>query len=447
MSKEQPIINNNATIAYFADTGAMVTRKDKPRPIKEKDPETNKEMAYWGDMNDFPQQIDSIIRKNADFGSMLNFLSGMLYAGGIDYHVKTINDDGTFQIEKKYIHAAEQFKKRNWHYAHSAVNDIFRYINIFPSFTLTKDGEEIYWLTCKPAKHCRLAKQKDDGSIPAVYVSANWDEINDVHDEYVKKYPLIPYLTGSADWLRENKGKQYSWIYHLAMPTGNTYYQLAHWYGLVESKWLDLANEIPKFKIAVMQNQITIKYHVEMPDYWMDWKYPNWDRLASEKQKELTEAEFKNFNDFLKGSEKAGKTITSTFKTDKHSKEAYPGWKITPIDDKIKDGLYLEDSTEATMKMFAAIGLDPALFGVVPGKGGSNRSGSDKREAMNIAISFLQRQADIVLKPYELASDYNGWNTEKQQLLWHFKKPYLQTLDQVKPEERKTVIQEGGDGE
>jgi hypothetical protein len=77
--------------------------------------------------------------------------------------------------------------------------------------------------------------------------------------------------------------------------------------------------------------------------------------------------------------------------------------------------------------------------GVIPGKGGSNRSGSDKREALNIAMSIMTTHAKILLQPYEFVSDFNGWNNDKRMIKWRFKSPILQTLDDVTPSKRETV--------
>lgn len=395
------------------------------------------EVAYWGTNNDYPQQILAELEKNSDLGSFLDLQARILYAGGVTYEVI---DPQTGLAKPKRIPEIDRFLFNNWQYPMQAGVDFYRFINVFPELILTRDRKKIGRLVGRPANFCRYAKQNKKGLIPYLYIHSEWGTAQ-LRDEYMLKLPVINPLTDLPEELPDDR-RGFNYAYPLSYPSGKVYYQLANWNALRNSKWLDLANKIPSFKLAVMTNQITLKYHIQIPDYYWTWKFPDWENMKPDvKAKKKTE-EIEMITSFLKGEEKAGKSITTGYKIDISTQKELPGIKITALDDKIKDGVYLEDSVEATIKMFTAVGLDPSILGIVPGKGGSNRSGSDKREALNIYISIIQPHADIVLRPYHYISYYNGWNTDEQMINWRFRTPLLQTLDNVSPTKRETVLPE-----
>jgi hypothetical protein len=160
--------------------------------------------------------------------------------------------------------------------------------------------------------------------------------------------------------------------------------------------------------------------------------------MTDKQKEEATKKEFQVINDVLHKPENAGKSVYTTFKVFQASGKEYGGWKIEAVDDKMKDGALLADSSEATTKIFSATSIDPSLHGLIPGTGGSNRSGSDKREALNIYMSLIKVHEDIVLDPWQFASWYN-WNTEDYEVHWSLEKPLLQTLNQVTPSKRETI--------
>jgi len=436
--------NEDASIVVFKGSGTLFEGVSTPRPQDVKSPNDQYthilgKIAPWGEGNDFPQIIMAECEKNSDLGSFLDLQARIMYAGGVSYEVM---DPQTGKHIDRRIPEIDRFLFQNWGYPIQSCKDFYMLVNTFPEMILGKNREKIHWLIARPAAWCRYGLQDKNGKIPKVYISSDWSALN---SDTMLERPVINPLFEMPENLRERKDG-FKYIYPLSYPSGRSYYQLANWNAIRMSKWLELANKIPAFKLAVMNNQITIKYHIQIPDYYWEWKYEGkWHTFTPEERKAKKEAEIEFINTFLKGEEKAGKSITTGYKLTPDGKEL-PGIKITAIDDKMKDGMYLEDSVEATIKLFSAIGLDPSILGIVPGKGGSNRAGSDKREALNIYISMIQMHIDIVLRPYDFISYYNGWNTDQQMIRWYFRAPLLQTLDKIKPSERESVLpKDGGD--
>ena len=104
-----------------------------------------------------------------------------------------------------------------------------------------------------------------------------------------------------------------------------------------------------------------------------------------------------------------------------------PGLKITAVDNKLKDGAYLQDTSAGNQEILTAIGVDPSLIGAgIPGGKLGAGSGSDKREAWFILSALMKTNRDTTLEPFEFIQEYNGWD---QQLIGGFEDTVLITLD------------------
>jgi hypothetical protein len=201
----------------------------------------------------------------------------------------------------------------------------------------------------------------------------------------------------------------YKVVYPISYPTpGKAYYQLAHWDSFRTSGWLEVAALIPKYKLALMKNQMSIKYHIEIPfSYWTK-KFKDWD-AKPELQLQRKQDESNRLNKFLTDVENTGKSIMTEFEYDKASGKEYAGWKIKSVSAEKQDGKFIEDAQEASSYLMRALGVDPAIVGAGPGKNIGAGSGSDKRVAFNIYVSLLQAYRDAILEPLMFVADYNGW--------------------------------------
>lgn len=446
--------NPEVFIGYSSGTGAaykFAGGKGKPKTVLPDDLEEarSQDVAYWGKKNDFPQQVEKHIESNPDLGNVLQYKALKLYSYGLTYKAMVTDEDGNAKYIDLVIPEVERWLKRNREYYLKACVDMVKYYNIFPQLVLSLDRSRIEYLRCAETKECRFEVMDEAlGYSKKVFLNPNWERGATVAEKKTVTIPVAHPLYFPPELLRERRdGLNY--IMPISFPTGKKYYQLATWNTIIASQWLELANSIPKFKLALMNNQVTLKYHVQMPDYWMEWKYPKFKTLTKDEQKRITQEEINKFDQFLVGVEKSGKSITSIFKTDPATGKEWPGWRITPIDDKLKDGKYIEDAQEATTKIYSAAGVDPALGGFTPGTSGANRNGSDKREAGNEIYTQLYAFEELICQPLEYISEYNGWDalaTEQLRgkyssamLVWGSIKAFQQTLNQVTPAEREAT--------
>jgi hypothetical protein len=456
MGNEELIVNDDYSAFYLKEEEILVTTKasasgkNNPTPttpeVKTTFNNSTDKIAKWGDDNLFPQTV--VTESEGTFiPTVLDWKARALYSAGPEYGYTIAKENGEeVFVPVKLPEVEDFFKKTNIkRYFIEACSDFYWFYNVFPEVVLSRDRKKIVALSVQEASYCRWGLQNvRTGLVEKCYINANWHEMEDENSSLTVVVPVIDPYYDPVTSLRE-RTDGFKYIYPISYPTpGKTYYQLAHWNSIRKSGWLDVARSISSFKKHLLKNQLTIKYHIEVADYWWKEKYSNWEKLSPEQKNKLKGVELEAFNKFLKGEERAGTSLMTGFKFDAHINREYPGWKIHAVDDKIKSGAYIEDSQEASSHMLYALGVDGTLIGNAPGKGMGAGSGSDKRVAFNVYISLCAIHEDIVLEPLYFTSDYNGWSetykTELQgnPLKFRLKKNIVTTLDKGKETQQQT---------
>ncbi len=403
--------------------------KGKPTNTYVKPENKTRKVAFWGSDNNFPQTIKELAEKSSLIAPTIDWKVRAMHGLGIHpFKLIDYKDDGSpiYEALKKgaLLKEIQDFFRRtniNRYLLESSV-DFYWFFNVFPEFVLSNDRQKITSITLQDAMFCRWEEQNPNtGIVENCYISSFWPQWNEDHTTTV---PVIDiYDAYRVEKLRDDS--RYKYIYPVSYPTpGKVYYQLAHWDGVRQSGWLEFSLEIPKWKKGLMTNQITLKYHIAVPSYWWEWKYPQWNTFTEKEQAEKRTAELDSFNSLLQGSEKAGKTLMTTFYYDETMKKEYPGWKISPIETKLGEGSYIEDSEEANAHILYAHGVDKTLIGY----GGKNAqgagSGSDKHVAMKIYRSMLFAHQQCILEPLQFIADYNGWNEENDLVFRYIEPPF-----------------------
>jgi hypothetical protein len=240
--------------------------------------------------------------------------------------------------------------------------------------------------------------------------------------------------TGKAKRLSgdEKDDKIYRYFIPIILPSpGKNYYPRASWHSVFESGWYDIALSIPKLKKAIMENQMTLKYHIELSTDYFDRIFRDEKITDDDKKKARVKLEFQNMNDFLSNAENSGKSMVSfvEYMPENVTKNYV---KISPLENPLKDGEYLEDSEEASNVMNYALGVHPSITGASPGKN-KTINGTEARELFQIKQSLMKLPRDYVLKPLYVVKAQNGWDPALQ-----FTIPNIQltTLDTGKQTEK-----------
>lgn len=439
-----PVATKQANIMITTKSSAInsssnVSSKQKPSaPALQTDQTSPYEFAEWGTNNLYPQTIYDKIKADPIIPALLNRHIRTIYGQGMEYGDVEYNDKGEEVFTPKKYPEIEQFKKQSNlnKYLRESIMDFFYFFNIFPEVCLTKDRSEIFNITRQKTMECRWNKKQAGEITPKFcYIYGDW-RLN-YNSSLAIKVPVINAEFFPVESTRE--GSDFKYIYPVSFPDPeNHYYTIAPWHSFLSSKWYDLLQNIPVFKNAMFDNQLSIMYHIEIAvEYW-PWKYKGqWENFGAEERKTKIADEFDGIAAMLHGAAKAGKTYYSAFFYEDGKPNEYV--KITAIDNKLKSGIYVEDSNEAMSYLFTALEMDPTLMGSVPGKNFGSGSGSDKRVAQNNYVALATMYVDIVLEPIRFVAQYNGWLGKYPKLSFRMKNLMINTLD--KGDETKPITQ------
>lgn len=404
---------NNGASTMMVTPVALVEFTETKAPVTtvEKQDYTANKWIPWGTDNLFPQRVAEEVRKSTIIGPVLNKVSNMLYGGGMTFGKLSAGLNG----EEKFTEFIYEDKNVRQHlrtmnferYQMEASLQLVWSWAVFVEGILSLDRKKIVRYKVHPSRECRFEwPDQKTGVIKNVYINANWS--TDTTGAYAKTLPFVDMEYNPVQQIRD--GRFTNFMICLQLPDfDNKYYKLAPWDAARQSGWLDLATKIPAFKKALLANQMTIKYHIKVTDEFMNWKYPGYKDMKGEdqvaKQRELVGELTK-----LKGEDQAGKSLLSVTHLLPDG-ETVPGMTIEAIDDKIKQGIYVEDSKEASSHLLFAVDFDGTLMGVSPGSG-IGATGTDKGMAYNIKTSTMRPWQDLLNQPFGLMRDYNEWDED-----------------------------------
>ncbi len=382
------------------------------------------EVVPWGDNNQLPQDVVNAVEKSPDLSSGIQFNIQVTYGDGVMPARITYNERNERQVE--YVRDNEEinrfFKDNDINgYLLEQITDLSYFYNCFPEIITnrqTPDKRRIVELNHKEAVFSRWGEvSENSGYVEDHFYSSDWQGTGTKEDithtpVLDAKRPLFDLLERIGRKPRENgtfrDEKQYRYIVPLNFPTpGRTYYQRPYWYSIFESGWYDFAIQIPQFKKYVIENGMTIKYIIYLSDDYFPDIFAREGLTEEEDKMKRIKVEYDNFNNYLTKMENQGKSMVSFTKSSPDGKKVYRV-EIKPIENMMKGGEYLEDSSEVSNMIAYSLGVHPSLIGSAPGKG-NNMSGSDKRELFIIKQALLKPIRDRLLRPLYLIKAVNNW--------------------------------------
>lgn len=392
------------------------------------------DVASWGPNNDYPQKYLAKIKRNEAAVSGMRVIRKAHYGRGF---VLTEEDFSSDKREVKQ-RSIREFKKINdfWkrsrmnHFWLGSIMDLEYWGIAFPEFILTKNYSRIDRVERKKTAHCRFEIMNEKtGCIENIYLSTKWGENPDMDSDYVAKIPLIDNYW-SADEVKAycKKHKIRNFVRPVFFPLiDESYYPDPEWHASDKSGWLDIANSIPEFKKAFLENQINIKFLIKVDEIYFETKYgEDWKIYEPERRDELRKELIQFLDETLRDVKNAGASIfTPMFRDSMGNK--YPGLEIETIENKLQDGAYLDDTSAGTQQILTAIGVDPSLIGAgIPGGKLGAGSGSDKNQAWFILSAMMKTNRETTLDIFEFIKEYNNW---PDNLIGAFEDTQLTTLD------------------
>ena len=396
--------------------------------------------VFWGELNDLPLTTIDKIYKNpvVAAGTFFNVLS--LYGSGIVYgKMVEVNGKQEFvqMFDNEEINTFFEENDINGYLLEQAT-DMVTLFNPFPEIIFNREAKrKIVNIFSKEAAFSRWEEMNPETAvIEHHFYSAKWAKsMNREKDMVVtpvldSRWPLrdlkirmglIPDpSTGNKKDLEE-----FRYIIPLNFPTpGRSYYQKPYYFSIFESGWYDYACKIPEFKNALLDNQMIIKYHVELSDEYFPKIFAEEGITEDEAKKSRVKAEYTNLNKFLSNQKNSGKSVISfvTFTPDGKEKRRM---KINVLENLFKGGEYIDDSEEASNIMSYGMGVHPSLIGSAPGKA-KTINGTEARELWIIKQALMTPLRDRLLMPMNIIKAINEWPKE---IIFKIPNIELTTLD------------------
>lgn len=393
---------NGPGVAY---TGA------KPSAEEE---EGKKEWIPWGVNDDFPKQIAKVIRKTTVGRAGLNLITKSLYGQRlITFKVNGIAGSGKEEIELVVCPEWEEIVQRtNFDLVRLALCQDYAYFQInMPQIRFNGNKTKIWAFEFHKMSHCRFAPiDAQTGRIPFVFVSGNFPEAK---AEECQKIPVIDAMQ-YYDQIEEIRAdtKNFKYVFPQSWPDVlNDYYPVAFWDSARESGWLDIAISIPAYKKALFRNQMSLKYHIDIPMEYFEDLYKNWKQMSDDERDVIITDLYNEIVSQLTGAENAQKALMSFSRTGSNG-QPVGKWTITVIDDKMKAAAWLPDAQAANYEILFAMGVNPAMTGSGNSggshAGGANNGGSNIRESGLQLRSMLRPDRDIILGFFNFFKAYHG---------------------------------------
>lgn len=406
-------------------------------------------IVSWGTNNKFPQDLFASVRKNGAATSGLNAVKDNHYGGGFILYKESFEEDKNGDTKRKltqqsllqYPEINTFFKQNQFKTFYKEIIADLEYLAIaFPEYVTSNDYNTIHEVYRQKAAQCRFELMDEKtGIIKNVWISTKWHKPVSVSEgTYAKPIRYINPLWSpekAKAYCKKHKIDRFVRPTHYVMLDEN-YYPVATWHSAFYSKWIEVSNSIPEFKKALFENQSSIKYHIEVDNEYFKEKYEDdWEDFSVDEKEEIRQ-EFVDFIDeSLRGTKNVGKSIWSMMYKDHDGKEVQ-GLRVTPIDDKLKDGAFLPDGEVANNEILSAIGVDGCVISSGTPGGINGGSGADKRVAWNILSARSKPKREYTLSIFEFIQQYNQW---PEDLVGAFEDTQIMTLDKNPTGTQKTA--------
>lgn len=415
-----PLLLNSTYFFGETDQSFENAAKDKiktliPFPQRDKDYWVNLndyKVMRWGENNDFPQLAVQQIETTSVLNTGLKFLRNLTLGQGIfPCKVKGYDDDGNEVLEPINDEKLNRFvgSRMVRRCLEHTLRDYLCFGNGAVHFVPSMSGG-FAGLNPLNALFRRFTEPNNIGSADCI-VSGFWPELPQQGGYLV--YPLLSEYDPEMDAdLLKFKGKMKNGFVYPVRDSWSSrpIYSMPIWFPAFVLGWIDIAHLIPAFLKKAYKNQVTWKWHVQIPYSFWDKRFPPNDYQNPADRKTDIQKYMDNIELNLCGVENAEKPIFTNYAVNEMNGKIEEEWKITPLENKYQGSDNLPLSAAANSEILFALMVNPNVLGAgMPGGTyAGNQGGSNIREAflVNVANAWIDRQN--ILDPIELFIKLNG---------------------------------------
>ncbi|MBR2155041.1 MAG: hypothetical protein IJ901_10580 [Bacteroidaceae bacterium] len=390
------------------------------------------EVLRWGRDNLFPLRANEIIGSTSVLNTGLKFVRELTVGQGVyPCHVDGYDEKGNEVLKpvKSKVVADLLGSRMVRRYLEKGSRDYFKVGCAAVEMIPDQKGERVVGLNVVNPLYFRFSAPNAYGACQCV-VSPNWGVAHrHPGDEVRVLETLMDYSPElHAEWLKLKGRFKHPFVYAVRDSwSNNEVYGEPVWLPAYRLGWVDVAHLVPTFLKRAYKNQITWKWHVQIPYSYWDRKYPlsKYSDIAARKMD--IQRDMDKIEQNLCGVENAEKPLFSNYAVNEMNGKIEEEWKITALDNKYHGGDNLVTSAAANSEILFALMVNPNVLGAgMPGGTyAGNQGGSNIREAflVNIANAWIDRQN--LLDPVKLMLRLNGVDDVELR----FRNTVLTTLD------------------
>jgi hypothetical protein len=336
----------------------------------------------------------------------------------------------------------------------SLANDMSLVGICFPEVQLDRQGAnkndaswnpKIIALNFHSCCKCRLERRDESGKINFVYVSNQWMDkaVHTTNDDYqVAAVPALdPHrpLQSLQDKVRNvrlstlNGKRKTVRPTHFFLPcyypsVGREYYPELPWHSIIYGDVYKYTSTIIENRRIAKENSNSAGKIIYIHTDYLSKLYQQMDVKTQEDREKLRDEMWDEINNFLKDKNNNGQTILSFTFTGTDGKE-HDAWRIVdvPLSSKNEADANKTELEELSNIIFLSLGIHSILIG--NNLSSASSGGTQQREMYEMKKLFSMPTQLIMLAPYNLARDFNGWDSH---LEWEVSQMTLTTLDRNK---------------
>lgn len=355
----------------------------------------------WGKHNEFPTKAAKIISSTSVLNTGLKFLRELTVGQGLfPCHVTGYDDKGNEILEgvtdKRVLNIVNPRMVRR--YLEKVSRDYFKFGVAATALTPSLEGN-IVGLQPINMLYTRFSVPSKMGAMKA-FVSGEWPKGPATESEMQKFDVLMDYDPDYHLELLKKNGKLKKPVVFAIRDSwsNNDWYGEPVWLPAYVLGWVDIAQQVPIFLKKAYENQITWKWHIQIPFSYWEKQYPREDKRydTPEKRQVAINKKMDEIEQNLCGVKNAEKPLFTHYGINEANGRTEEEWKITALDNKYKGGDNLVTSAAANSEILFALMVNPNVLGAgMPGGTyAGNQGGSNIREAflVNIANAWIDRQ-------------------------------------------------------
>ena len=447
----------------FMNDGKLVRLEFHDDLVRDKDvqgitPDEKKykdiEFMPRGNNNDLCLGLLKEIWDNVTLSSNVDFKTKVVYGDGIHVYRKKRDESGKIVCEEVLESEAPEifeFLERTEYdtIRFDLANNLMVYNDAYIEYIFNReDKPKVVKLQVRDTNYSLISKiDKKSGKSEYHGYCTGWSK-QDFEDLVVtplldKRYPLTDMLMRMG--LIENEDgklertKDRRFVQNLMVPTpGRWYYNRPYWWSVISSGWTGLANAIPKYKKALLTNQMAPRSIVYIKDTFWEKLFRETNATKAEEKEQQKKQFLDKLEQYLAGEENAGRTLVVNFRYNGAKALEDKDVIFQQLQDNLKGGEYIEDSEEASNTLSYGMGVHPSIIGSSPGKNKSI-NGTEARELFMITQALHKVYQDAILKPLYMVKKINGW---PEDIYFSTVNLQLVTLDQNSGAKKNKGIEE-----